>query len=81
VHILVIPKGKYRSILDFSERATDIEISAIIRALGIIATKMNIAQDGFSIMTNSGHNGGQTVPHLHFHLLDGEKVIPIQLSL
>ena len=74
VHILVIPKGKYRSILDFSEKASDVEISALIRALGTIAKKMNIAQDGFSIMTNSGHNGGQTVPHLHFHLLGGEKV-------
>ena len=74
IHILVIPKGKYRSILDFSEKASDVEISALIRALGIIAKKMKIAQDGFSIMTNSGHNGGQTVPHLHFHLLGGEKV-------
>jgi len=74
VHILVIPKGNYRSILDFSEKATDAEISALIRALGTIAKKMNIAQSGFSIMNNSGHNGGQTVPHLHFHLLGGEKV-------
>jgi len=74
VHILVIPKGKYRSMLDFSEKASDIEITAIIRALGSIASKMNIDQDGFSIMSNSGHNGGQTVPHLHFHLLGGEKV-------
>jgi len=74
IHILVIPKGKYRSILDFSEKASDIEISALIRALGTIAKKMKIAQDGFSIMSNSGHDGGQTVPHLHFHLLGGEKV-------
>lgn len=74
VHILVIPKGKYRSILDFSAQATDAEIAALIRALGTIAKKMKIDQDGFSIMTNSGHNGGQTVPHLHFHLLGGEKV-------
>lgn len=74
IHILVIPKGKYRSIIDFSNQANDAEISALIRALGVIANKMKIAQSGFSIMTNSGHNGGQTVPHLHFHLLGGEKV-------
>lgn len=74
VHVLVIPKGKYRSILDFSEKATTKEISELIRALGTIAKMMKIAEEGFSIMTNSGHNGGQTVPHLHFHLLGGEKV-------
>ncbi len=74
VHILVIPKGKYRSILDFSEKANTDEISALIRALGTLAKKMKIAEHGFSIMTNSGHDGGQTVPHLHFHLLGGEKV-------
>ena len=74
VHVLVIPKGSYRSILDFSEKATDAEITELIRALATIAKKMKIAKDGFSIMTNSGHNGGQTVPHLHFHLLGGEKV-------
>jgi len=74
VHILVIPKGKYRSILDFSEKASDIEITQLIKALATIAKKMNIAQSGFSIMNNSGHDGGQTVPHLHFHLLGGEKV-------
>lgn len=74
VHILVIPKGKYRSILDFSEKASDVEITALIRALGKIAKQLNIAQDGFSVMSNSGHNGGQTVPHLHFHLLGGEQV-------
>jgi len=74
VHVLVIPKGNYRSILDFSEKATDAEITGLIRALATIAKKMKIDKDGFSIMTNSGHDGGQTVPHLHFHLLGGEKV-------
>jgi len=74
IHILVIPKGSYRSILDFSEKASDIEITQLIKALGTIAKKMNIAKSGFSIMSNSGHDGGQTVPHLHFHLLGGEKV-------
>jgi len=74
VHILIIPKGKYRSLIDFSNNATEIEITALIRAMGKIADIMGITQSGFSMITNSGHHGGQTVPHLHFHLLGGEPV-------
>jgi len=74
VHVLIIPKGKYRSLVDFSSKATDQEILAIVRAMGKIAKAMGLTKDGFSLMTNSGHHGGQTVAHLHFHLLGGEPV-------
>ena len=74
IHILVIPKGKYRSIVSFSENAKDAEVTALIRALGKISKKLGINETGFSLMTNAGHDGGQTVPHLHFHLLAGEEV-------
>lgn len=74
VHILVIPKGKYRSLVDFSAKASDVEIAALVRALGKVANIAKVEQSGFSIMSNSGHDGGQTVPHLHFHLLGGTKV-------
>lgn len=74
VHILIIPKGQYRSLVDFSSTASDQEIVAIVKSMGIIAKAMGLTEDGFSLMTNSGHNGGQTVAHLHFHLLGGEPV-------
>ena len=74
VHVLIIPKGKYRSLVDFSSEASDQEILAIVRSMGKIAKAMGLTKDGFSLMTNSGHNGGQTVAHLHFHLLGGEPV-------
>ncbi len=74
VHVLIIPKGQYRSLIDFSSTATDQEIIAIVKSMGKIAKAMGLTKDGFSLMTNSGHNGGQTVAHLHFHLLGGEPV-------
>jgi len=74
VHILIIPKGEYRSLIDFSSKASDKEITALIRAMGKISAIMGIDETGFSMITNSGHDGGQTVPHLHFHLLGGEPV-------
>ena len=74
VHVLIIPKGQYRSIVDFSTSASDEEIIALVKSMAKIAKVMGLTKDGFSLMTNSGHNGGQTVAHLHFHLLGGEPV-------
>lgn len=74
VHVLIIPKGQYRSLVDFSSKASEQEIIALVRAMGKIAKLMGLTEQGFSLMTNSGHNGGQTVAHLHFHLLGGEPV-------
>ena len=74
VHVLIIPKGQYRSIVDFSTSASDEEIIALVKSMAKIAKVMGLTKDGFSLMTNSGHNGGQTVAHLHFHLLGGEQV-------
>jgi len=74
VHVLIIPKGKYRSLVDFSSKASEQEIIALVRAMGKVAKLMGLTEKGFSLMTNSGHNGGQMVAHLHFHLLGGEPV-------
>jgi len=74
IHILVIPKGKYRSIISFSENATDKEIAGLVRSLSKVSKILGVNESGFSLITNAGHDGGQTVPHLHFHLLAGEEV-------
>jgi len=74
VHVLVIPKGEYRSMVDFSTQASDDEIVALVRALGETAKKMGVSDSGFKLIANAGHDANQTVPHLHFHLLGGEKL-------
>jgi histidine triad (HIT) family protein len=71
VHILVIPKGTYTDMDDFTRRASPKEIAAIFRALGQIAREKGLDKTGYRVITNNGANGGQEVPHLHLHLLGG----------
>ena len=74
VHTLVIPKGKYVSVDDFAARATDAEIGALIRAVGKVARLKGVADPGYRLLSNIGAEGGQVVPHLHFHILGGAKL-------
>jgi len=71
VHALVIPKGAYVSFDDFSEKASDAEIAALIRMVGKVARDLGCAADGYCILSNIGQNGHQEVPHLHIHVFGG----------
>ena len=73
-HILVIPKGAYESIADFSLKASAAEQTAFFAAIGQIVAENNLAQTGFRTIANAGVNGGQEVPHFHVHLLAGRKL-------
>ncbi len=73
-HILVLPKGAYVSMDDFTEHAKPEEIAGLFRALGKIARQENLAGAGYRVIANCGLNGGQEVPHLHLHLLGGRKL-------
>jgi len=77
VHVLVVPKGKYVSWDDFSERAAANEIAGFIRAVGVIARDMGLAEAGYRLINNVGPHGGQLVPHLHVHLLGGRVMGPM----
>ena len=70
-HVLVIPKGEYVSLDDFSEKASIDEVAALVRALGRIAREQGVAESGYRILANSGRDGRQEVPHLHVHLVGG----------
>ena len=77
VHALIIPKGEYINLDDFSKRASEKEIAELIKGINIVAKKLGISVDeghGYRVIANVGEDGGQEVPHLHFHLLGGEKV-------
>ena len=73
VHILIIPKKHIPSILDTSSEDDEI-LGKIFRVGGEIATKKGIAEAGFRLLTNTGEDAGQSVLHLHVHLLGGEKL-------
>jgi len=71
VHVLVIPKGAYVSMDDFSDRASDAEIVALTRAVGRIARDLGLAEPGYRILSNAGGDSHQEVPHLHIHIFGG----------
>ena len=77
VHALVIPKGEYIDLDDFNNRASDQEIVALSKAITEVSKILGISTDtgkGYRALTNLTEDGGQEVPHLHFHLFGGEKV-------
>ena len=72
VHILIIPKGAYTDIADFSAHASAEEITAFYRALAQITQDKELIKNGFRSIANTGLNGGQEVPHFHMHILGGK---------
>ena len=78
IHALVIPKGEYINLDDFSLRASEKEISELIKGVSLVAKKLGISLSnngkGYRSLVNIGEHGGQEVPHLHFHLFGGEKI-------
>ena len=76
-HALVIPKGKYVDLDDFSQNASSEEMVGLLKGINIVAKKLNISVDtgkGYRALANISEDGGQEVPHLHFHLFGGEKI-------
>ncbi|MXO58198.1 HIT domain-containing protein [Altererythrobacter salegens] len=71
VHILVIPKGAYVSWDDFSVRASAEEIAGLARAVGHVAREAGLVEPGYRLLVNTGIEGGQEIPHLHFHIFGG----------
>jgi histidine triad (HIT) family protein len=71
VHVLVIPKGAYVSMDDFTARASDAEIAALFRAVGKVAEMTGVAGSGWRMLSNIGRDGHQEVPHLHIHIFGG----------
>lgn len=76
-HVLVLPKGKYVSFDDFSAKASDAEITALVKATGKIARDLGVADTGYRLLLNHGPHSHQEVPHLHIHILGGRPLGPL----
>ena len=77
IHALVVPKGKYTDLDDFSANASPKEMVGLLKGIKTVAKKLQISVDtgkGYRVLANISEDGGQEVPHLHFHLFGGEKV-------
>lgn len=71
VHVLVIPKGDYVSMADFSTGAPAELVAGYFRAIGTVARRLGVEETGYRLLANTGDHAHQEVPHLHFHIFAG----------
>lgn len=71
VHVLVIPKGPYVNMDDFSAKASNAEMADFTRAIGDVARQLGVVDTGFRTIANNGPDAHQEVQHLHVHILAG----------
>jgi histidine triad (HIT) family protein len=72
VHLLLVPKKHISSIMEI-DRLKDSEVKEIMETIKMIAEKNGLDKKGFRVVTNMGPYGGQTVDHLHFHIMGKRK--------
>lgn len=73
VHVLVIPRKPVPSLAELEEG--DLELAGrILLAVRKVAEQEGLAERGYRVVVNTGQEGGQTVPHLHFHILGGRQL-------
>ncbi len=73
IHCLIIPK-KHIVSADFLKKEDADILMEIFEAIRAIAKKRNLSENGYRIVTNHGERAGQSVFHLHFHLLGGRNM-------
>lgn len=70
VHVLVIPKRRIENVASLQD--ADLEIGGkLLLAVGQVARLLNLAETGYRVVANCGADGGQSVDHLHLHVLGG----------
>jgi histidine triad (HIT) family protein len=73
VHALVIPKKSVENVLALT--SDDRELAgAVLLAAAEVARRLGVAETGIRVVFNAGGDGGQTVPHLHAHILGGRQL-------
>lgn len=70
-HVLVVPKQHYDNLVDDVPAET---LAALVNAVGEVAKAEGIDQTGFRVIANTGDDAGQTVHHLHLHVLGGRSL-------
>lgn len=72
VHFLVVPKAHIESAAQLAE-ADGALLGKVFAVAGRLCAQLGV-QDGYRVVTNVGKHGGQSVPHLHFHVLGGRQL-------
>ncbi len=69
-HILIVPKRHYTSIMDIKAEDAGL-LSHLFEVANKLAKEKGLEENGFRLVINTGKDGGQSVPHLHIHLMGG----------
>lgn len=72
-HVLVIPKRHIPNVASLASEPPSLS-HALMTAIDSIASSAGICDNGFRVVANTGDDGGQTVHHLHFHLIGGRSM-------
>lgn len=80
VHVLVIPKGPYVSMADFTAHAPDELVVGFMRAVGKTADELGLVEPGYRTLANAGEHAHQEVPHLHIHIFGGKPLGPMLIK-
>ena len=73
VHVIVIPKMHIESVNDIDNSNSN-AVKCVFESIPKIAEQLGIKAEGYRVITNIGENGGQTIKHLHFHIIGGTKL-------
>ena len=73
VHLLIVPKKRINTINDVSEEDT-LLIGKMVQVAKNLAKEYEINESGYRLIFNTNDDGGQTVYHIHLHLIGGEKL-------
>ncbi len=70
IHVIIIPRQHIEDLNSIKQESSEV-IGHIFMVVREIAKKLGVAENGYRIVSNCGEQGGQTVQHIHFHLLGG----------
>ena len=74
IHVLGIPKFYCTNFSDFLKNADNQNILYFFKNIQLVINKLGLEKNGYRLISNSGSDGGQEVPHFHVHILAGEKI-------
>lgn len=73
-HVLIIPKRHITGVASVTPEEEQQGLNGIFSVARTIAETEGIAERGFRLVVNTGHDGGQTVPHFHLHVIGGKEL-------
>ena len=73
VHVLVIPKIHIKDLNEVGDE-NEKYIIECMKAIKEVAKITKIDKEGYRVISNTGENGGQVIPHLHFHVIGGKNL-------